>query len=181
MRRKTCCALRPSINRRSPFFDPTSKTIAIVRLHESHVWHTFLRSNYAPHCNETVIAQVYDLTVALRNNYIPLTQLLLRKLTRPFLREGGAGVRDYPPPGSPSATPCFILHHCTGFPFRFRTEFLLYLNVEAVHVDQSKYTFISVVICARWSGRRMETVVHFHAKARLPRGALPNLTSQNVC
>ena len=89
MRRKTCCALRPSINRRSPFFDPTSKTIAIVRLHESHVWHTFLRSNYAPHCTETVIAQVYDLTVALRNNYIPLTQLLLRKLTRPFLLEGG--------------------------------------------------------------------------------------------
>ena len=95
LRRKTCCALRPSINRRSPFFDPTSKTIAIVRLHESYVWHTFLRSNYAPHCTETVIAQVYDLTVALRNNYIPLTQLLLRKLTRPFLREGGAGVRDY--------------------------------------------------------------------------------------
>ena len=95
MRRKTCCALRPSINRRSPFFDPTSKTIAIVRLHESHVWHTFLRSNYVPHCTETVIAQVYDLTVALRNNYIPLTQLLLRKLTRPFLLEGGAGVRDY--------------------------------------------------------------------------------------
>ena len=41
------------------------------------------------------IAQQYDRTVALRNNYIPLTQLLLRKLTRPFLREGGAGVRDY--------------------------------------------------------------------------------------
>ena len=55
--------------------------------------HTFLRSNYAPHCTETVIVQVYDLTVALRNNYIPLTQLLLRKLTRPFLREGGRGWR----------------------------------------------------------------------------------------
>ena len=33
--------------------------------------------------------------VALCNNYIPLTQLLLRKLTRSFLREGGAGWQDY--------------------------------------------------------------------------------------
>ena len=41
------------------------------------------------------IVQVYDRTVVLCNNYIPLTPLLLRKLTRPFLREGGAGVRDY--------------------------------------------------------------------------------------
>ena len=57
--------------------------------HAPHVLEVKLRTTL--HRN---IVQVYDRTVALCNNYIPLTQLLLRKLTRPFLREGGAGVRD---------------------------------------------------------------------------------------
>ena len=55
--------------------------------------HTFLRSNYAPHCTKAL--HKCKTIVALCNNYIPLTQLLLRKLTRSFLREGGAGWQDY--------------------------------------------------------------------------------------